>query len=130
MKRILLATIVLLLAGITVYAQQAGGGLPTSSQTKQTEQQYSSQSKSNSSQFETTFADLNARNVSNKDAETFNRLKNEIDRLEASITAEQTRIGNNLDAGKRMPPELFNRLQRLIERHKAKIAELDAFVSG
>ena len=133
MKRILLAAVILLVAGMMVYAQQAatqGTSRPSSSQIKQTAQQYLTQAKSNSSQFESTLNDLDARNVSNKDAETFNRLKNEIDRLENMINTEQARIGGNLEGGQRLDSELLNRIQRLIDQHKAKLAELEAFIGG
>ena len=131
MKRIFLVTI-FLLAGIMAYAQQAAQGatLPTSSQTKQTAQQYSSQAKTNSTQFEATLADLIARNTSNKDAETFVRLKNEIDQLESAINAEEVRIRANLDNGKKLSPDVMTRIERLIEQHKAKIQELDAYFAG
>ena len=129
MKRILLATMILLLVCGMVFAQQAGGP-PTSSQTKQTAQQLSTQAKTNASQFDTTLADLFARNTSNKDAETFNRLRNEITRLENSISAEQTRIRELLDNGRRLSPELLERVQRLMDQHKAKVAELDAFIAA
>ena len=129
MKKTLLVIIILLLAGITLYAQQAGGP-PQTAETKQSAQQLSTQAKTNSSQFEATLADLNARNVSNKDAETYNRLKSEIDRLESLINTEQTKIRATLDSGRKLSPEFFNRLQRLIDRHKAKVTELDAFIAS
>ena len=131
MKRILLAAIILFAAGISLYAQQAaqGGGPPQSPQTKQNAQQLATQAKTNSSQFEETLADLNSRNTSNNDAETFNRLRNEIERLESLISTEQTKIRTTLDSGRKLSPEFFNRLQRLIDRHKAKVAELDAFIA-
>ena len=133
MKRILLATLILLLAGMTVYAQQAAQGgtnLPSSSQTKQNAQQYLTQAKTNGSQFTSALSDLNARNLSNKDLITFNQLKTEIDRLEALINTEQARIGGNLDSGHKVDAELLNRIQRLIDQHKAKMDELEAFISG
>ena len=130
MKRILLATLILLVAGITVYAQQGGSSLPSSGETKQNAQQYLSQAKSNSSQFESTQADLNARNVGNKDLDTFTRLRTEIDRLESMIKIEQARIDANLGSGNKLDVELFNRVQRLIDQHKTKIAELEVFIAG
>ena len=134
MKRILLAAIILFVAGITVHAQQTasqgGATRPTSSQIKQNAQQLTTQSKTNSSQFESTQADLNARNTSNSDAATFARLTREIERLETLISEEQTKIRTSLDNGSRLAPELFSRVQRLIDQHKAKIAELDAFIAG
>ena len=130
MKRILLATLILLVMGITVYAQQGGSSLPSSSETKQNAQQYLSQAKTNSSQFESTLADLNARNVGNKDLDAFTRLRTEIDRLESMIKTEQARVEANLGSGNKLDNELFNRIQRLIDQHKSKIAELEVFIAG
>jgi DNA anti-recombination protein RmuC len=130
MKRIILATVILLLTCMMVYAQQAQGGLPSSSQTRQTAQQYLSQARTNSTQFESILADLTARNTSNRDLENFNRLRADIDRLEASINIEQSRLNTNLASGRRVDPEMLNRIQRLIDQHKAKLAELEAFISN
>jgi hypothetical protein len=126
MKRCFLA--ILLLGGIvTVYAQQSGAGLPTSAQTKQNAQQYVDQAKTNSSQFESTQAALNASNTSNRDTAAYNKLKGEIDKLETSINAEQAKIKAALDSNSKVSPELFERVDKLIEKHKAKIAEMEAF---
>ena len=133
MKRMLLSVLIICVVGFSLYAQQTaaqGGGPPTSSQTKESAQQLSTQSKTNSSQFEATFADLNARNTSNKDADVYNRLKSEIEQLETQINMEQIRIRASLDSGRKLAPEFFNRLQRLIDQHKAKVAELDAFIAA
>jgi hypothetical protein len=131
MKRIILAAVILLFTCIMVYAQQAqGGSPPSSSQTRQTSQQYLSQARSNSTQFESMLADLTARNAGNRDMETFNRIKAEIDRLEASINIEESRMRTNLDNGRKVDPEMLNRIQRLIDQHKAKLAELESFISG
>jgi len=130
MKRVLLAVVVFILAG-ALYAQQAStGSIPNSSQTKQTAQQFSSQAKNNSSQFETGLADLTARNTSNKDLETFNRIKREIDDLESKINEEQIKIRSSLDRGQMTTQKVLDRLDRMIKQHKEKIAELDSFVSG
>jgi uncharacterized protein (UPF0333 family) len=130
MKRCFLA--ILLLSGIVAaYAQQSSNGasLPTSAQTKQSAQQYVSQAKSNSSQFESTLEALRASNASNKDTATYNRLKSEIDNLEASINAEQAKIKTALDSSSKLSSESFKRVDQLIEKHKAKTAELEAFVA-
>jgi len=130
MKRIHLAIIIFLLAG-AVYAQQSSAeALPNSSQTKENAQKYSTQAKSNSSQFETDLADLNARNVSNKDLDNFNRLKTEIEQLESKINDEKTKIKANLEKGNLTTNASLDRVDRLIKQHKDKIAELDAFISG
>ena len=130
MKRILLAFVILLVAGTFVYAQQAASSPPSSAQTKQAAQQYLGQARTNSSQFETTLSDLNARNVSNKDAATFNRLRSEINRLEEQIKKEETQMRSSLDRGTKLSSESLNSIQRLVDQHKAKVAELEAFISG
>jgi hypothetical protein len=126
MKRFLLVNVLLLAACITVFAQRAGDR-PTSSQTKEEATRLLNQSRTNASQFESTFADLNARNSSNNDAVTYNQLKADIERLESAINTEQGRIRASLDAGARVSPELFQRVQRLMNQHKQKMAELEAF---
>ena len=125
MKRILLAVVILLAAGIFAYAQQ-----PTSNQTKQAAQQFLTESRANESQFETTLNDLIARNRNNLDAITFNQLKAEIDRLSALIDSEETRAGHSLDRGARVSSELMNRIQRLLDQHKSKTAELESFIAN
>ena len=127
MKRILLTIVILLVAGAFVYAQQASNP-PSSAQTKQTAQQYLGQARTNSSEFEATLNDLRARNTSNKDAATFNRLKTEIDRLEQMIVREETQMGSTLDRGTKVSTESLERIQRLHDQHKAKMAELEAFI--
>ena len=131
MKRILLAIIILFAAGI-VYAQQASQGAnppPTSNQVKQSAQQLSAQAKSNSSQFESILAELSSRNVGNQDVDAFNKLKAEIEHLESAITREENRIRTLLDSGKKTSPGLVNRIERLINQHKAVIVQLDAFIA-
>jgi uncharacterized protein YPO0396 len=131
MKRIFLAAVFFLFACLMVYAQQSGGTTPPSSaQTRQTAQQYLSQARTNSTQFESILADLTARNTSNRDLENFNRLSADIERLEASINIEQSRLNTNLANGRRVDTEMINRIQRLIDQHKAKLAELEAFISN
>jgi len=130
MKRILFVVVVFLLAG-ALYAQQARtGNHPSSSQTKQDAQQYSTQAKSRSSQFEADLAELLARNVSNKDLETFNRIKSEIEELESKIGEEKNKIITDLDKGHVATTTSLNRVDRLIKQHQTKIKELDTFISG
>ena len=128
MKRISVIAIVLLLACTVVFAQQSN--LPNSAQTKQNAQQTLSQGRSNSDQFESGLNDLKARNQSNMDLDNYNRLRNEIQTLEAQINAEQTRIGNTLDRGAKVSPALLERVQRLMDQHSAKLAELEAFTAS
>ena len=124
MKRFL-AVLILLAAGITVFAQ--GTERPTSAQTKQNASQYLDQGRSNSEQYDSTFADLNARNKSNNDTAAFNQLKADIEKLDVAIAKEQNDIKAKLDSGVRVSPEVFQRLQRLMNQHNGKLAELEAF---
>ena len=130
MKRILLTFVILLVAGSFVYSQQAASSPPSSAQTKQAAQQYLSQARTNSQQSEALLNDLRARNTSNKDAATFNRLRSEIDRLEDMIKKEETQMGVSLDRGTKVSAESLDRIQRLLDQHKAKMAELESFISG
>ena len=131
MKRGFLAVIILLLAGAAVFAQQSGGAnRPSSADTKQTATQYLNEAKSNSSHFTEEQANLNTRNASNKDAYTFNRLKSEIDRLEKMIDKEEANVGATLDRGTKVSSESLDRIQRMHDQYKAKIAELEAFISS
>jgi len=124
MKRVLLAVVVFFMVGFVAHAQ-----ILTSAEVRQNAQQYLGQARTNATQFGDIQADLYARNASNVDAVTFNQLRAEIDRLEASITTEQTRIRNALDSGTRVSPELFSRVQRLMDRHAARLADLETFIA-
>ena len=135
MKRFLLVVTILFLANAMVFSQQQSGALgtssrPTSAQTRDTASQLLNQSKSNSSQFDTNQAELNTRNTANTDARTFDKLRSEIDKLESQIRDEQTRSAANLNRGARMDQQSLDRIQRLMDQHKAKIAELETFTSG
>ena len=129
MKRISLITVILLVISMAAFAQQAGGP-PQTAETMSNAQQTLSQGRTNSSQFESTLTDLKARNTSNLNADTYNRLKNEIEQLESQINAEQTRIRARLDRGTKVNPAMFDRVQRLIDQHKAKLAELESFTTA
>ena len=128
MKRISLITVILLVISVAVFAQQAGGP-PQTADTMQNAQQTLSQGKTNSTQFETTLNDLKTRNTSNLNADTYNRLKNEIEQLEFQINVEQTRIRSRLDRGTKVNPAMFDRVQRLIDQHKDKLSELERFTA-
>ena len=128
MKRISLIAIILLVISVAVFAQQAGP--PQTAETMQSAQQTLSQGRTNSSQFESTLSDLLARNTSNSNADMYNRLKAEIEQLEFQINAEQTKIRARLDKGTKVNPAMFDRVQRLIDQHKAKLAELEKFTAG
>ena len=127
MKRFLLVIAVLILAGATVYAQQ--GTPPTSAQITQSAQQFLTQGRSNLSHFESVLAQLIAANISNDDANTFNRIRSEIERLENLINTEETRVMDVINAGNKVTPALLDRVERLIDQHRAKLAELEAFVA-
>ena len=130
MKRILLITVLLVMAATVMYAQQANSERPTSQQTKQEAKQYLDQAQQNAKGYEDTLADLKTRNGSNKDSYTFNRLKNEIDRIEATINSEEKSIRSSLDKGTKVNKEVMDRIERFVGQHKEKVDELDAFVSS
>jgi peptidoglycan hydrolase CwlO-like protein len=130
MKRILLISVVIfIMAGTMAFAQQTQQN-PTSAQTRQSAQQYLTQSKSNNSDFQSTLDDLKARNGSNRDASAFARLKSEIDRIEVTINSEEKSIRASLDKGTKVNSEVMNRYENFINQHSAKVAELESFVSN
>jgi len=130
MKRIFMV-VVLLATGIAVFAQQANTqrttNRPTSQQTKDNAKQFLDQGKTNASQFDTMQSDLNARNTSNDDERRFNQMKAEIERLEAQIVAEQNKISSTLERGIKVSRETLDNVQRLLDRHKERLAELESF---
>ena len=130
MKRIFLITVLFVMAATVMYAQQAASDRPTSSQTKQNAKDYLNQAQQNAKGYEETLADLKDRNGSNKDSYTFNRLKGEIDRIEATINSEEKSIRASLDRGTKVTSEVINRIESFINQHKEKVAELEAFVSS
>lgn len=131
MKRTLLVTIMLLFAGIITFAQQAGGSpLPSSAQTKQSAQQTLAESKSNSSQFESTLNSLKTQNTSNSDADSYRRLKAQIEQLEARINREQARVQAALAQGQRVSSSTIDEIQRLIEQHKLAMTEMESFIAN
>ena len=132
MKRVCLTIVFLFTAGIMVFAQMTPldpTSRPTSAQTTETARGTLDQARSNATQFDSSQAELIARNTSNNDRQTYERLNAEIARLAANINSEQNRLANSLDRGIRVNPEAFDRIQQLIDQHKAKVAELEAFTS-
>ena len=125
MKRISLTICILFAVSIAVFAQQAAR--PTTAQTKDEATQYLGQVKSNADEHDTTLADLYARNTSNNDAANYRQLKADIEKLEATINSESAKVRVSLDAGAKVNPELFQRLERMIAQHKSKMRELEAF---
>ena len=131
MKRTLLVTIMLLFVGIIVFAQQAGGSsLPTSTQTKQSAQQVLNDAKTNSTQFESTLSALRTQNLSNNDADTYRKLKAQIEQLEARITREQARIQAALDQGQKIAGSTLDEIQKLIDQYKSAMADMERFISA
>jgi TolA-binding protein len=132
MKRIFMV-VILLVAGIAVFAQQASTqrttNRPTSQQTKDSAKQYLEQAKSSASKYDSVQTDLNTRNVSNDDERHFNQLKAEIERLEAAIVAEQNKISTTLEKGIKVSRETLDNVARLLDKHKEKVAELETFSS-
>jgi len=132
MKRIFMV-VILLATGIAVFAQQANTqgttSRPTSQQTKDSAKQYLEQAKSSASKYNTVQSDLNSRNVSNDDERHFNQLKAEIERLEAAIVAEQNKISSTLERGVKVSRETLDNVQRMLDKHKEKVDELEAFSS-
>jgi len=131
MKRIFVVA-VLMATSIAVFAQQSSttkSARPTSDQTKENAKQYLEQGKTNASQFESMQSSLNTRNVGNDDARNFNQIKAEIERLEAQIVAEQNKISATLEKGIKVSRETLDNVQRLIDRHKDKLTELQNFSS-
>jgi len=126
MKRAFLAIAVLLVTCAMVYAQDAR---PTTSQTLQAAQQFLSAARTNATQFESTKSDQNTRSNSNRDADTFSRIRNEIEMLEATIKTEQERIDASLASGRREDTASQRRIQQLMDQHQAKMAELEAFIA-
>ena len=125
MKRIFVV-VVLLTTSIAVFAQ-AKSTRPSSEQTRDSAKQYLEQGKTNASQFDSMQSSLNARNTGNDDARNFNQLKTEIERLEAQIVAEQNKISSTLERGIKVSRETLDNVQRLLDRHKERLAELESF---
>jgi hypothetical protein len=132
MKRIFMV-VILLATGIAVFAQQANTqrttNRPTSQQTKDSAKQYLEQVKSSATKYDTVQTDLNTRNVSNDDERHYNQLKAEIERLEAAIVAEQNKISTTLEKGVKVSRETLDNVQRMLDKHKEKVAELETFTS-
>jgi TolA-binding protein len=125
MKRIFVV-VILLATSMAVFAQTRSTR-PTSEQTRDNAKQFLEQGKTNATQFDTMQSNLNARNIGNDDARNFNLLKTEIERLEASIVSEQNKISATLEKGLKVTRETLDNVQRLIDKHKEKLAELEKF---
>ena len=128
MKRIFVV-VILLATSMAVFAQTKSTR-PTSEQTRDNAKQFLDQGKTNATQFDSVQSSLNARNTANDDTRNFNQLKTEIERLEASIVAEQNKISATLEKGLKVSRETLDNVQRLLDKHKDKLAELEKFSSG
>ena len=124
MKRILLVIVILLVAGVMAFAQQAAGP------NKQTAQEYFNQSRTTVSQFESMLNELKDRNAINLNARTFSRIRAEMDSLESRIQAEANGVKVVHDRGNKVDVEILNRMDRMVVQYKEKQAELEALISG
>ena len=129
MKRILLAAVILFVAGTAIYAQQAGSPPPTTEQTRQSAQQFISSGKSKSSQFDTFLDDFKTRNTSNDNASNFRRLSYEADQLESRINREGAIINSILSNGNQASDVRLDRYEHLVKQYKWKLAEMENFIS-
>ena len=127
MKRVLLAVLLFSIC-ITVFAQQTGvwDGRPTSEQTRANANRFLSETRDNSSNFESMQADLTSRNKSNNDNIRFFQLQREILELERVITTEQRNVSISLNRGQPVDQGTLDRIQRLIDQHKSKLGELES----
>ena len=128
MKRILLVIVILLLAGAMVFAQTQRE-FQSSAQITQSAQQLLTQGRSSLTEYESTLAQLIAANRGNADAETFYRIRAEMERIEKLIKQEEERITATTQGGSRVSQEIMNRIERLIEQHRRNLAELEAFIA-
>jgi len=124
MKRIFWVTVVFFMVGIAAFAQTK-----TSAEVKQDSRTMLSQGQTAASQFDSTQADLNARNQSNKDSARYQKLRTDMQKLEAAINKEHTSIASILDSGRKVNASILERVQRLIEQHKSVLSELEGFIA-
>ena len=128
MKRILLVIVILIFAGATVFAQTQRE-FQSSAQVTQSAQQLLSQGRTSLTEYESTLAQLIAANRGNADAESFYRIRAEMERIEKLIKQEEERITAATQGGSRVSIEIINRIERLIEQHKRNLADLEAFIA-
>jgi hypothetical protein len=131
MKRIF-AVVILFAANITVFAQQTNrvSSYPTPEQTRENMRQYLEQGKSKASQFDSIQSDLKARNTGNEDERRFRQLRAEIEKLEGAIKVEQYKISTTLEKGVKVSAETLDNVQRMVDRHKEKLVELEVFTTN
>ena len=126
MKRIILAGVILILAGTAIYAQQSSP--PTTEQTRQSAQQFVNNGKSKTTQFDTFLDDFKTRNTSNDNASNFRRLSYEANQLEDRINREGAIINGLLDSGSMASDNRLNRYELLVTQYKRKIDEMENFI--
>ena len=125
MKRILFTILILLLIGTAAYAQRQ-----TSAEIRQNAQQLLTQTRTTSAEFEDALADLRDRNGSNSDSATYQRIRSELDQLENMINRERVSIGARLDRGNNVSNDVMERFERMLNRHRALMLELEQFIGG
>ena len=130
MKRLIFAIIIILVTCTLVYAQQGTAASQTSEQIRRDAQQFLNQTRTNNNEFQSTLDDLKARNLNNRDAYNFNRLRTDIQRIEATINDEERAIRANLDRGTRVNSQVMDRYESFINQHTAKIQELEDFLAN
>ena len=125
MKRILLTALILLFIVTAVYAQSH-----TSAELRQNAQQLLAQTRTNSAEFEDALADLRERNGTNTDSATYRRIRAELDQLENMINRERVNLGARLDRGNNVSTDVMERFERMLNRHRALMLELEQFIGG
>ena len=128
MKRFILVILVLLLASTVVFAQTRRE-FQSSAQITQSAQQLLTQGRASLTEYESVLAQLIAANRGNADAETFYRIRAEMERIESLIKQEEERIMATTQGGSRVSNEIMLRIERLIEQHRRNLAELEAFIA-
>jgi len=130
MKRIILAALILIIAGSAAFAQQRARTTQTTDQIRQEAQQLLTSSRSNNSEYEADLVELRDRNSGNNASSIFYRLRTEIANMENMINQERTNIEARLDRGTRVSSEVLTRFERMIHQHLVKTGELEEFLSS
>jgi peptidoglycan hydrolase CwlO-like protein len=128
MKRIFLIAIILLTIGIGVYAQERANN-PTPDALRREAQDFLNQARNTETELESTLEEIKARNRTSTEAFTFDRLKNDILRLEARIHAEEQSIKETHDRGYRVSATRIDQIENLINLHKQRLRELEVLIS-
>ena len=124
MKKILLAIVILLIAGTMVFAQQRN------SQNQDEQKKFLDQAKSNNSEYQDYIADLRDRNGNSGGAYKYARLKGEIERLEGRINSETKSANSKLEKGSRVSTEVLDQLENIINQHTKKVEEMEEVLSS